>query len=661
MCDVYRYKLTISAFGTTFTAETPNVTVTGSTQFVAGTEGFKASKGEYSGYVRLAWKVKKLAGGSNEVYRVFRRVADDTDDASATWDELETVTSNAATVYWNDNTVETGVFYKYKVILYQTCNGDETILAEKFDIGFSQAFGVVSGRVTYGAGGNPVEGVSMLARKTSLMAGEKQYHSLHSTGGGQKFEWLADSAYFNNIWTSQNWTLQFWLRPEELNETSSGVLWDYQSKNGTNTTVGRTLPYATEKKYSYSQTIYRANEFDVPVSDTIYSVSFQYVYGGVINNTAVKLYLCNTLKTNFSSESDWVPLNELTEVYDGAVTFSNTGMGYWVTINLTTPFVYEGGNILLAFDNNWGTATTGSNPTFRYTNRDQIVGLCYHSDTNNPDPASPPTANHSTYAGANVNFGSIGLNYSANAVAYIGDKAIKAQKVSGGFRISTDFNSNVKSAVIPSTRFSHVAITRSGDDMKIYTVNDQDKENIYIVNSAFTYSAATPLTAANSKISFGHDFKGQIDDVRFWDKTLTDAEIMQDYSRVLVGNEANLKGYWTFDEGLKGYAFDRSRVGTVYNNHHATTVTLESSNETPDEEYQLALKAITDADGNYQINGIGYSGEGTSYSIVPTIGSIYWDENNEQIDGRHKFTPTQQLRYVSSSSMVHNGTDFTDV
>jgi hypothetical protein len=68
----------------------------------------------------------------------------------------------------------------------------------------------------------------------------------------------------------------------------------------------------------------------------------------------------------------------------------------------------------------------------------------------------------------------------------------------------------------------------------------------------------------------------------------------------------------------------------------------------PNGKYQLALKGITDGDGNYQISGIPYTGEGTSYSIVPSMGV-------------HEFNPTQQLRYISPTSMVHNSTDFTDI
>ncbi|GHT01106.1 hypothetical protein AGMMS49525_01000 [Bacteroidia bacterium] len=467
-CDIYEYKVIISAFDTTFERISVK-TSPASTAFVKIAKPFTATMGEHTNYVRLQWTVDKLSASTTETYRVFRQLASDNPETGA-WDELETVTSSAATVYWNDNNALTGVFYRYRVVLYQVCSGVEKYLAQKDDIGFTQAFGLVSGRITYGTGGDPVKDVNVLVKKTDLMDGEKQYHSLKSTGGGQKFEFLADSAYFNKIWTSKNWTLQYWLRPD-----------------GTNT----------------------------------------------------------------------------------------------------------------------GNATIG----------------------------------------------------------FIGGNEIYMSQVENGYRVYTNFGGSTStSEIIPANKFSHIAITRSGNDMKIYTVVGANQDSISLKNTAFTCPAANIQSAANSKISFGYSLKGYVDDIRFWGKALTEAEIRRDYSRMLVGNENGLKGYWTLDEGLPGYAFDRSRVGTTYNRNHATTVTLTGSDIVPDDTYQLALKGITDTNGNYQINGIAYSGEGTSYSIIPSFGSEYFPEGGgDKIDSRHKFNPTEQLRYISASSMVHNATDFTDI
>lgn len=448
-CDVYTYRLVVSAFNRTFTSADKSGSKTGATKF-DDTVPFKATKGEHANYVRLSWKVKKDEAGSSETYRVFRRVA----NTDAAFVELETVTSASPTVYWNDNNALTGVFYEYQVRLYQVCSGNEAFSAERNDIGFTQAFGTVSGRATYGTG-SAVPDVNMLVRRNELQEGESQYRSLKSTGGGQSFEWKTTAAVFNPIWTSKQWTLQFWINPN----------------------------------------------------------------------------------------------------------VTNTGSG-------------------------------------------KIIG-------------------------------------------YIGGSPINLNKVTGGYQVYWQ-NAALISEIIPADRFSHISIVRDGNTMKLYTVNDQKPDSIFIKNSSYAYSTATDQSEANSRISLGHTLSGNIDDIRFWKRTLSETEILRDYSRYIVGNENKLVGYWTLDEGLAGYAFDRSRVGTVYNGNHATTNTLASDVTIPNDIYQLALKGITDKDGNYQISGIPYSGEGTSYSVVPSLGV-------------HVFNPTQQLRYISPTSMVHNATDFTDI
>lgn len=205
--------------------------------------------------------------------------------------------------------------------------------------------------------------------------------------------------------------------------------------------------------------------------------------------------------------------------------------------------------------------------------------------------------------------------------------------------------------ILPS-RFSHVTVVRNGTLLSIYVMNDEDPANVQLSTASATRTIATVTATTNQGIQMGYAYKGQIDECRLWSRALTEDKIKSDYNRMLTGAEENLKAYWTFDEGLDGstteagYIFDISRVGIEFNRNHGRH-NLTSSSIVPTRD-QLALKAISDANGNYQIRGIPFSGEGTSYDIVPTLGV-------------HDFNPTSQLRYISNSSLVHNSTDFTDV
>lgn len=64
-------------------------------------------------------------------------------------------------------------------------------------------------------------------------------------------------------------------------------------------------------------------------------------------------------------------------------------------------------------------------------------------------------------------------------------------------------------------------------------------------------------------------FKGQIDEVRIWDRVRTPAEIQSSMSDRLTGSEANLIGYWYFDEvtgtTVKDYSAS-NKPGTLYGN-----------------------------------------------------------------------------------------------
>ena len=199
-------------------------------------------------------------------------------------------------------------------------------------------------------------------------------------------------------------------------------------------------------------------------------------------------------------------------------------------------------------------------------------------------------------------------------------------------------------AQLTAGQYNHVVLTRSGQTVTASVVG-ADEDGQPVLNSSSAELAGNLTLAGADTLKLGH-FVGYVDDFRFWTKALTEAEILENYDHLLVGNEKNLETYWTFDEGLSKQFFDYSRDGTVYHQHHGKTgPNAAPADLTPT---QLKLKAKTDQDGNYIIQGVPFSGEGTTYAVIPQLGI-------------HQFNPTQQLRYVGNNSLVHNSTDFTDI
>ena len=108
-----------------------------------------------------------------------------------------------------------------------------------------------------------------------------------------------------------------------------------------------TLPVQTDIRWSYSQQIFKAEDFGG--SRTIYSLAFNYTgntNGEFTRN--VKAYLGYTQKDEFDSAGDdFVDVTEMTKVYSGLMRFdAESG---WTMLVLENPFVYNGtDNLVLA-------------------------------------------------------------------------------------------------------------------------------------------------------------------------------------------------------------------------------------------------------------------------------------------------------------------------
>ena len=170
---------------------------------------------------------------------------------------------------------------------------------------------------------------------------------------------------------------------------------------------------------------------------------------------------------------------------------------------------------------------------------------------------------------------------------------------------------------------------------------------IYINGEAVAEAERTAqITGNNNKVVMGEGFEGAIDEVRLWNKALSADTIASDYNRYLVGNEDGLQAYYTFDYSVDDAFYDISYKGTKYNMNHgvATGVTI-SAKDIPTSA-QLGHSSYTSVDGSYQIRSLPYTGNGTTYMIVPTLGI-------------HQFASAKELRLINSQAQSHT-VNFTD-
>ncbi len=132
--------------------------------------------------------------------------------------------------------------------------------------------------------------------------------------------------------------------------------------------------------YSLTQQIYTATE--IGVAGTINSVSFHYAGANSFTMQGVQIYMKHVDKEYFTNSKDMVAVSASDLVFDGPFEF--TGQG-WITINLDTPFVYDGtDNLLLCcYDPTSGYFT--SSDKFYCTATTNNMSVAYYSDGTKPD------------------------------------------------------------------------------------------------------------------------------------------------------------------------------------------------------------------------------------------------------------------------------------
>lgn len=102
--------------------------------------------------------------------------------------------------------------------------------------------------------------------------------------------------------------------------------------------------YGASSGYSISQQIYTKDEIKME-SGNIISISFRNKNGNA-NTRDITVFMSNTVQDSYRDSHDWVLIDESQIVYDGEFTFG--AQDEWTTIELQTPFEYNGSNIAIS-------------------------------------------------------------------------------------------------------------------------------------------------------------------------------------------------------------------------------------------------------------------------------------------------------------------------
>lgn len=208
-CEVYHYYVTTDMLG----GKLHFISDTLQSSLLDGSivTGITISKGNYEGSVHVNWTAKQV-GTSPTYYEVHRRFVGTSD-----WSTIGTTSGTASNYTYVDQTAEPGRFYEYRVASYTPdCDGTGRVISNAMtESGFSQATGVVAGRVHFDTG-TAVEGVRLNLLRTGDESSRPQFYSRQMLENGGGIEYHTDAKTANNMLRlDKPFTLQMWVNPDK--------------------------------------------------------------------------------------------------------------------------------------------------------------------------------------------------------------------------------------------------------------------------------------------------------------------------------------------------------------------------------------------------------------------------------------------------------------
>ena len=277
-------------------------------------------------------------------------------------------------------------------------------------------------------------------------------------------------------------------------------------KVGSGTTTSTYLPAQNYYNRGYAQQIYSAAELGLPFTGPVLitSISFQYTNATALTWTNQTIYLGNTTKSTFDSNTDFIPVGQLEQVYSGSITYNNTNA--WYTIQLQTPFIYTGGNVVVGYLNNHGSYnTSGTFLVHAETNKAIYCGYDTPSTTI-LDPANP-TANGTPTRPTNRS------NFQLHACGLLPNmKDMKAVSITGSTTPMALYTENYVVTVrnngsLPASNYKVSIVTDGGEELATQTVTTTLAPLAeYVVTFPITFlqTMAGPLTI-NGVVTFAGD------------------------------------------------------------------------------------------------------------------------------------------------------------
>jgi len=206
---------------------------------------------------------------------------------------------------------------------------------------------------------------------------------------------------------------------------------------------------------------------------------------------------------------------------------------------------------------------------------------------------------------------------------------------------------------LPADKFTNLTLTWGNKTLTLYVNGVKVASGTHDGTTIRYYSGENYFGIGGSSHPSVGTMKGKIDDVRVFNKTLTETEVFQKYNSIITPDEPGLIGYWRFDEGSGTTCYDLSQTNGIPNKFDLKfTNAVTWSRDIPSIS-ELGYTCMTNANGNYSLRGIMYYAGGENFTVIPSKKDGGYDHQYDPAMGRTVF--------IGDQSQVINSIDFTDV
>jgi len=147
--------------------------------------------------------------------------------------------------------------------------------------------------------------------------------------------------------------------------------------------TNQSLPVEPYFGYSLSQSIYYPSDLYPSDNHAITEISYEYNKNSAWTDS-IKIWFDMVPKNTFTGSTDWVQVMSNNLVYKGTLTTSTTAS--WITLPLTTPFIYDPAWDLVVTVLEYTSGFHSSSAEFYCTPTTDNRSLEYHNDTILPNP-----------------------------------------------------------------------------------------------------------------------------------------------------------------------------------------------------------------------------------------------------------------------------------